>query len=68
MEAPLSARAMLEMKLGAGPPSGALTPADGIRRRFSGWTELAGAIEEWRSQAATTDSPESESKNRKSGR
>jgi hypothetical protein len=29
-------------------PAGALLTSDGKRRRFSGWMELASAIEEWR--------------------
>jgi len=29
-------------------PVGALITADGQRRRFSGWIELASAIEDWR--------------------
>jgi hypothetical protein len=29
-------------------PAGALITADGRRHRFSGWIELASAIEDWR--------------------
>ncbi len=41
----------LEMGLERRAPTGVLTASDGRRLEFSGWTELAAAIEEWRSDA-----------------
>jgi hypothetical protein len=35
-------------------PRGVLTSAEGRGFRFSGWTELAAAIEEWRSDAGAS--------------
>lgn len=46
-----SARGTLEMDLEGEAPAGVLTNGDGRGYRFSGWTELATAIEEWRSEA-----------------
>ncbi len=44
--------AELEMTLDRAAPEGVLTSADGHSFRFSGWTELAASIEQWRSHAA----------------
>ena len=43
-------QATLELQTGieGAPPTGALLTCDGRRRRFSGWIELASAIEDWR--------------------
>ena len=45
------ARGTLEMEIEGRAPAGVLTDDDGRRLEFSGWTELAAAIEEWRSDA-----------------
>lgn len=45
------AKATLEMDLVGRAPEGPLTSADGLRVGFSGWAELASAIEEWRIRA-----------------
>jgi len=50
-----TASALIELRLGDGAPDGVLTDALGCARRFRGWIELAGAIEEWRTQAGRTD-------------
>jgi len=43
-------------------PTGTLISADGVPRRFTGWTEFASTIQEWRATAAadaqTETSPE----------
>jgi hypothetical protein len=44
--------AALELALAAGAPRGVLSCADGRRIRFTGWTELASAIENWREEAS----------------
>ncbi len=44
--------AVIELRLGTAAPEGVLIDADGGARRFHGWLELAGAIEEWRAGAA----------------
>jgi hypothetical protein len=42
-------QATLELETGTGEaPTGALLTADGLRRAFCGWIELASAIEDWR--------------------
>jgi hypothetical protein len=41
--------ARLEMDVGGSAPTGALTSAAGRPYPFTGWTELAAAIEKWRS-------------------
>jgi hypothetical protein len=46
-----TAKAELEMALEGRAPEGVLTSAEGRGFGFSGWTELAAAIEEWRSDA-----------------
>lgn len=48
------ARAELELDQKPGAPEGVLTAGDGRRFPFSGWTELAAVIEEWRSGAHGT--------------
>jgi hypothetical protein len=45
------ARAELEMNLEGGAPEGVLRSSGGRGFSFSGWTQLAAAIEEWRSDA-----------------
>jgi hypothetical protein len=57
MDATRTARASLEMELAGKAPSGTLASADGVRRQFRGWTELAAAIQEWRTLAAGPESP-----------
>jgi hypothetical protein len=52
MDATPKARATLEMELTGKAPAGTLTSADGVSRQFTGWSELATAIEEWRTLAA----------------
>jgi hypothetical protein len=47
-----TAKATLEVELDGAAPEGSLTAPDGIRRAFSGWTELAAAIEDWWHSAA----------------
>jgi hypothetical protein len=47
--------ATLEMDTGAARPSGVLSNGLGQRLEFSGWAELAAAIEEWRRRAAAHD-------------
>lgn len=42
------AKVTLEMDLVGRAPEGALTSTDGLRVDFSGWAELASAIEDWR--------------------
>jgi hypothetical protein len=42
------AEAKLELELEVDAPAGALVTADGRRRAFTGWIELAAAIEDWR--------------------
>jgi hypothetical protein len=48
-----SARATLDMETVGPAPTGTLISAGGIARRFTGWTEFASAIQEWRAVAAT---------------
>lgn len=47
-----SARATLDMETVGAVPTGTLISADGVPRRFTGWTEFASAIQEWRATAA----------------
>jgi hypothetical protein len=47
-----SARATLDMETVGAAPAGTLISADGVARRFTGWTEFASAIQEWRAAAA----------------
>lgn len=53
-----SARATIDMRLDVPAPEGVLTDDRGRARRFSGWIELAAAIEDWR----TTEHPIQEPK------
>jgi hypothetical protein len=48
------AKLELELALEADAPGGALLTTDGRRRAFTGWIELAAAIEDWR-QAEDSD-------------
>jgi hypothetical protein len=47
-----SARATLDMETVGTVPTGTLISADGVPRRFTGWTEFASTIQEWRAAAA----------------
>jgi hypothetical protein len=51
-ESERTATAKLEVDLHGATPEGALIAADGLRRTFSGWIELASAIEDWRRMEA----------------
>jgi len=53
---PQTTSATIELDLGTQAPTGALTDEHGQARRFSGWIELAAAIEDWRTSTAHTDS------------
>jgi len=46
-----TATATIELQLDASCPDGFLTDAEGRRRRFSSWIELAAVLEDWRSAA-----------------
>ena len=55
-----TASATIELTLDTTAPTGVLTDGDRRARRFSGWIELAAAIEDWRtsmSQAVLGASP-----------
>ena len=52
---PQTTRATIELEAGTQAPTGALTDGDGQARRFSGWIELAAAIEDWRTSTARAD-------------
>jgi len=56
MNRPQTATATIELSLAAKAPDGALTDIHGRARRFSGWIELAAAIEDWRTSTARADS------------
>jgi hypothetical protein len=43
-----TATATIELSLGANAPEGVLTDGRGQTRGFSGWIELAAAVEDWR--------------------
>jgi hypothetical protein len=47
-----SARATLDMETVGAVPTGTLISADGVPRRFTGWTEFASTIQEWRAAAS----------------
>lgn len=47
-----SARATIDMETVGAVPTGTLISAAGFPRRFTGWTEFASAIQEWRAAAA----------------
>lgn len=51
------AKGALEMDVDGSAPTGALTASDGRRSEFSGWSELAAVIEDWRGQYAPTCAP-----------
>ena len=53
---PQTTSATIELDAGTEAPTGSLTDGDGQARRFSGWIELAAAIEDWRISAARADS------------
>ena len=65
---PQTTSATIELDLGTQAPTGVLTDGQGQARRFSGWIELAAAIEDWRTSTARTDSRQPQSKHRTSGR
>ena len=52
-----SARATLDMETVGAAPSGTLISAGGVQRRFTGWTEFASAIQEWRAETAGAVKP-----------
>jgi hypothetical protein len=56
--------ATIELEARAEAPTGSLTDSQGQARRFSGWIELAAAIEDWRTStarpAADTETPNEE--------
>jgi hypothetical protein len=58
------AEATLEVELSGEAPAGELRSADGVKRSFSGWTELASAIEQWRSTANDAQATRDGSANR----
>jgi hypothetical protein len=49
-----TATATIELSLAVPAPNGVLTDGQGRARRFSGWIELAAAIEDWRTSTART--------------
>ena len=53
---PQTATATIELSVGPTPPVGVLTDGHARARRFSGWIELAAAIEDWRTSASPADS------------
>jgi hypothetical protein len=53
---PQTTTATIELDLDAQAPTGDLTDGRGQARRFSGWIELAAAIEDWRTSTARADS------------
>jgi hypothetical protein len=53
---PQTTSATIELDLGTEAPTGALTDEQGQARRFSGWIELAAAIEDWRTSITRADS------------
>jgi hypothetical protein len=50
---PQTATATIELDPGPQAPNGVLTDGQGQARRFSGWIELAAAIEDWRTSGST---------------
>jgi hypothetical protein len=57
-ESQRTAKATLEVEVRNTVPKGALIAGRGLRRTFSGWIELASAIEDWRrSEAGDPVSP-----------
>jgi hypothetical protein len=53
---PQTTTATIELNLAVQAPEGVLTDGQGRTRRFSGWIELAAAIEDWRTSPARADS------------
>jgi hypothetical protein len=51
----VTATATIELSLGVQAPEGVLIDGQGQARRFSGWIELAAAIEDWRTGTARAD-------------
>jgi hypothetical protein len=51
------ARAMLELDASATTPRGTLTSAEGRRLAFSGWSELAVAVEDLRAGSSRASAP-----------
>jgi hypothetical protein len=52
---PQTTTATIELDLAAEAPDGVLTDGHGRARRFSGWIELAAAIEDWRTSTARAE-------------
>ena len=52
---PQTTSATIELDLGTEVPTGALSDGRGHARRFSGWIELAAAIEDWRTSTAQAE-------------
>ena len=52
---PQTTSATIELDLGPQAPTGVLTDGQGQARRFSGWIELAAAIEDWRTSTARAE-------------
>jgi hypothetical protein len=50
-----TATATLELSLDVQPIEGVLIDGQGQARRFSGWIELAAAIEDWRTASTAND-------------
>jgi hypothetical protein len=53
-----TARATLDIETHGAAPAGTVTSAGGVARRFTGWTEFAAVIQDWRAAeagGATTD-------------
>jgi hypothetical protein len=55
-----TATATIELSLAPEAPDGILIDRQGRVRRFSGWIELAAAIEDWRTSRARADSQSDE--------
>ena len=58
---PQTSSATIELDAASGAPTGALTDDAGQARRFSGWIELAAAIEDWRTSTARAETSPSAS-------
>ena len=58
---PQTTSATIELDAGTETPTGALTDGQGLARRFSGWIELAAAIEDWRTSRAQAETSPSAS-------
>jgi hypothetical protein len=57
-EDPRRSKGTIEMDVEGPAPAGVLTGEDGLRHPFTGWTELATAIERWREAAGSRPQPE----------